>query len=196
MANDRYTIDPAHSRFTFVARHMLVAKVRGSFDKVEGYIDAPDGDASKGAIEVKIDANSLNTGVSDRDNHLRSADFFDAANHPEITFRSTKIEKDGDDYTVTGDLTMRGITKPTTLKGEVEGTVKDPWGNERVGASFSGKLNRFDWNLHWDAKIETGGLIVGDTINLEIDVEVTRPVAQGVTAEEAQATEVRAETSS
>jgi polyisoprenoid-binding protein YceI len=174
--SDRYEIDPAHSRIGFVARHMMVARVRGHFREFTGFLTAPEGDPTKGEIDFAVKAQSIDTGTADRDNHLRSADFFDAANHPDITFRSTSIEKDGDEYVVKGDLTMRGVTKPVQVRGSVEGTVNDPYGNERIAVGFTGKLNRKEWGLNWNMALETGGVVVGDEIKLELDVTVLRKV--------------------
>jgi polyisoprenoid-binding protein YceI len=181
--SDRYEIDPNHSRFGFAVRHMVVATVRGQFHQVSGWVTAPDGDPARGRIEVTIDASSIDTGVGARDDDLRSANFFDVANHPQITFRSTSIGRVGEnEYEVVGDLTMRGLTKPVTLRGTMEGTINDPFGNERVAASFAGRVNRSEWGLSWNMALEAGGVVVGDEIKLELDVTVLRKVAAPASA--------------
>lgn len=179
--SDRYDIDPAHSRFGFAARHMMVATVRGHFHQVSGWVTVPDGDPTRGQIEVTIEAASVDTGVGARDDDLRSENFFDVANHPQLIFRSTSIQRAGDDeYTIEGDLTMRGVTKAVTLQGSVDGPINDPYGNERAAASFGGKVNRRDWGLNWNMALEAGGVVVGDEIRFEIDVSVVRKVAAAV----------------
>jgi polyisoprenoid-binding protein YceI len=181
--SDRFDIDPVHSRFGFAVRHMMVATVRGQFHDVSGWVAAPDGDLARGQIEVTIGSASVDTGVEARDNDLRSANFFDVANHPQITFRSTAIQGVGEnEYAVEGELTMRGETRPVTLRGVVEGTVNDPFGNERKAASFSGRLNRRDWGLTWNMALEAGGVVVGDDVRVEIDVTVLRKVEAATSA--------------
>lgn len=152
---DRFDIDPNHSRFGFAVRHMMVATVRGQFHQVSGWVTAPDGDPTRGEIQVTIDAASVDTGVGPRDDDLRSANFFDVASHPQITFRSTSIRKVGDDeYEVEGDLEIRGVTNSVTLRGRMEGTIDDPFGNERVAASFTGRIKRSEWGLNWNMALE------------------------------------------
>jgi polyisoprenoid-binding protein YceI len=175
--SDRYDIDPVHSRFGFAARHMMVATVRGHFHEFSGGITVPDGDPARGEVDVTIQAASVDTGTAARDDDLRSANFFDAANHPQIVFRSTAIRKTGEgEYEVQGDLTLRGVTRPVALQGSVDGPINDPFGNQRAAASFGGKLKRSDWGLNWNMALEAGGVVVGDEIRLEIDVTVLKKV--------------------
>jgi len=165
-----YTIDTSHSRLGFVARHAMVTKVRGHFGEFSGtaHIDAANPSASK--VELAIKTASISTGSPDRDGHLASADFFDAENNPEITFASTDVARDGSDWTITGDLTIKGTTKSVTIPFEESGSARDPFGNLRVGFEGATTINRKDWDLTWNAALETGGVLVSDKIKLEFDV--------------------------
>lgn len=170
-----YTIDPAHSRIGFVARHAMVTKVRGSFNEFAGtgYFDAED--PSKSHLELTIKAASIDTRNPDRDAHLRSNDFFDMEQFPEIRYVSTSVEKvDEWTYKVTGDLTIKGVTRPVTIDFELGGSVRDPWGNQRLGLEGSTVVNRKDWGINFNATLEAGGLLVGDKITLELDVAAVR----------------------
>ncbi|CAA9406025.1 MAG: Protein yceI precursor [uncultured Nocardioides sp.] len=169
-----YTIDPAHSRLGFVARHAMVTKVRGTFTGFEGtaHIDTENPAASK--VDLSISVASIDTANGDRDGHLRSADFFDAETYPSITFTSTAVERDGDDWNVTGDLTIRDTTKPVTVVFEQTGSARDPFGNVRVGFEGETTINRKDWGLTWNAALETGGVLVSEKIKLEFDVSAIR----------------------
>jgi polyisoprenoid-binding protein YceI len=165
-----YTLDVTHSRLGFSARHAMVTTVRGAFTDFEGTAHVDTADPAASTVEVRIKAASIDTGVPDRDAHLRSADFFDAENNPEITFRSTDVSRDGDDWTVTGDLTINGITKPVTIEFESTGSARDPFGNLRIGFEGSTNLSRKEWGLTWNAALETGGFLVSDKIKLEFDI--------------------------
>jgi len=169
-----YTLDVSHSRLGFVARHAMVTKVRGQFGEFEGtaHVDSADPAASK--VEVTIPAASISTGSPDRDGHLRSGDFFDVETYPTITFRSTDVSRDGATWTITGDLTIKDVTKPVTIDFEETGSATDPFGNQRVG--FEGELtvNRKDWNLTWNAALETGGVLVSEKVKLEFDLSVIK----------------------
>ena len=170
-----YTIDPSHSRIGFVARHAMVTKVRGSFNEFtgSGYFDAED--PSKSKVELTIQANSIDTRNADRDNHLRSNDFFDMENHPEITFVSTSVEKvDDETFRLTGDLTIKGVSKPVTVDLEYTGSAKDPFGNQRIGLEGSTQVNRKDWGLTWNAPLEAGGVLVSEKVTLEFEVSAIR----------------------
>ncbi len=170
-----YVIDPTHSRVGFVARHAMVAKVRGSFNEFAGtgYFDAENPAASR--LELTIQAASIDTRNADRDAHLRSNDFFDMENHPEIRFISTAVEQvDADNYRVTGDLTINGITKPVTVDLEYTGTAVDPYGNQRVGFEGKTTVNRRDWGINWNAALEAGGVLVGEKVVLEFEVSAIR----------------------
>ena len=165
-----YVIDTSHTRLGFVARHAMVTKVRGNFTEFEGTatIDAANPAASK--VEVKINAASVSTGSKDRDAHLVSGDFFETEKYPTWTFSSTDVKRDGDDWVVTGDLTIKDVTKPVTIEFEATGSARDPFGNLRVGFEGETTINRKDWGLTWNAGLETGGVLVSDKIKLEFDV--------------------------
>ena len=169
-----YTIDPTHTRLGFSARHAMVTTVRGQFTDFAGtaHIDTANPAASKVVLTIKT--GSIDTGVADRDGHLKSGDFFDAEANPEITFVSTGVERDGDDWTITGDLTMKGVAKPITIEFESTGSARDPFGNLRVGFEGATSINRKDWGLSWNAALETGGVLVSEKIKLEFDVSAIR----------------------
>ncbi|HYF74460.1 MAG TPA: YceI family protein [Nocardioides sp.] len=169
-----YTIDPTHTRLGFSTRHAMVTTVRGQFTDFSGtaHVDAANPAASK--VELTIATASIDTGVADRDAHLRSADFFDADNNADITFSSTKVERDGDDWVVTGDLTIKGTSRPVTITFEPTGSARDPFGNLRIGFEGGTTINRKDWGLTWNAALETGGVLVSEKIKLEFDVSAIR----------------------
>jgi polyisoprenoid-binding protein YceI len=170
-----YTIDTQHSAAQFKVRHMMIANVKGEFDKVTGTVEFDPADPAKSSVEASIDVNSISTRETDRDNHLKSADFFDAANFPTITFRSTGVAKDGGGYKVTGDLTIHGVTKPVTLEVEsITDEVKDGWGFLRRGLEATTKIDRRDFGLVFNIPMDGGGMVVGDTIHITIDIEMTR----------------------
>ena len=175
----QYSLDPAHSRLGFVARHAMVTKVRGSFKDVEGqgYFDAAN--PSQSWLEVTIQAASIDTGNETRDGHLRTNDFFDPENHPEIHFRSTNIEQlDDDTYRVTGDLAIKGTTNPITIDLELTGPAVDPWGNTRIGLEGAVTVNRRDWGINWNAALDAGGVLVSEKVVLEFDVAAVRQAEQ------------------
>ncbi len=171
-----WVIDTAHSEVGFRVRHMMVSWTKGRFEKYEGALELNEQDLSKSKLSVSIDANSINTGTTDRDNHLRSADFFDVANFPSLAFVSQKFEpgKDGA-FRVLGELTIRGVTKAVALDvEEFSAAHKDPWGNLKRGARAHAKLNRKDFGLNWNAAIEMGGVVVGDSVEITLEVELTK----------------------
>ena len=165
-----YALDPTHTRLGFSTRHAMVTTVRGAFTEFSGeaVVDTENPAASK--VTVNIKAASIDTGVADRDAHLRSADFFDVETYPEITFSSTDVTRDGDDWTITGDLTIKDVTKPISIEFESTGSAKDPFGNTRIGFEGKAVLNRKEWGLTWNAALETGGFLVSDKIKLEFDI--------------------------
>ena len=175
----QWQIDPAHSAAHFSVRHLMISNVRGEFTKVSGNAVLDPTDPPKSTLEVIIDATSIDTREPQRDEHLRSADFLDVANHPTITFRSKKITPAGTDhYKVTGDLTIRGVTREVTF--DVEGPVapvKDPYGNIRTGVSATAKINREDFGLVWNALTEAGGVMVGDEVSLSFEAELIQQSA-------------------
>ncbi|HEX2274916.1 MAG TPA: YceI family protein [Acidimicrobiales bacterium] len=173
-----YVLDPAHSRIGFVARHAMVTKVRGQFREFEGRAHLDAGDPSESWLELTIQGASIDTGNADRDAHLRSNDFFDLASHPEIRFVSTAVEAAGPDtYRVTGDLTIKGVTKPVTFDVEYTGTAVDPFGNTRVGLEGSARINRNDWGLTWNVPLGKGGVLVSEQVLLEFEVSAIRQSA-------------------
>lgn len=174
--NDVWVFDSSHTTAEFSARHMMISRVKGLFQKTEGKIYGTPDDWENAKAEVEIDVSSIYTRDEQRDGHLKSPDFFDAENHPTIRFETTGIKANGDDdYVVKGNLTIRGVTKEIELKGQFEGKVdKDPWGFERVGFSVEGKVNRQDFGLKWNTILETGGVMVGDMINISVHVEATK----------------------
>lgn len=171
----KWVIDPSHTEVEFSVRHMMIATVKGRFAGVEGEIVGDPHDLTNAQVNVTIDVASIDTRENDRDNHLRSADFFDVENYPKMTFKSTQITRTGDNtYKVTGDLTIRDVTRPVELDVTFNGTGKDPWGGERAGFSATGALNRKDFGLTWNAVLETGGVLVGEEIKINLEVETVR----------------------
>ena len=178
-ATSTWQVDPNHSAAQFAVRHLGLSTVRGAFTKVNGTVQLDDKDISKSTVEVTIDAASVDTRVADRDKDLRSDHFFDVAKYPTITFKSKKVEQAGaGKLKVTGDLTIHGITKEVVL--DVDGlspAVKDPWGNQRAAASATTKINRQDFGVKWNATMDNGGVVVGDDVNITIDVELVQKAA-------------------
>jgi len=178
MATTKWQIDPVHSSVEVAVKHMMFTTVRGRFREVKGTIEVDEANPNKSVVDVEIQANSLDTGTADRDAHLRSADFLDVENHPTLTFRSTSVEgamaKEGDKFTVTGDLTIRGTTKPVTLDCVFEGTGKDPWGGTRAGIRATTKIDRRDWGLTWNQALETGGILVANDLRIEIEAQAVK----------------------
>ena len=173
-----WNLDPAHSNLQFAVKHMVISTVRGSFREFTIDAEIDESDVTRSKATVRIAAASLTTGNEDRDAHLRSADFFDAENNPAIEFVSRGIEKvRGDDYRITGDLTIRGVTRTVVLNAEIQGPVSDPWGGVRFGLSATGKVNRKEFGLNWNAALETGGLLVGDDVKLAIETELVKAAA-------------------
>jgi polyisoprenoid-binding protein YceI len=169
-----WNVDPAHTRVGFSVKHLVISDVKGEFSKVSGKAQLDESDLSKSSVEMTIEVASVDTRDEKRDAHLKSADFFDAAKFPTITFKSTKVVagKDGA-VTVTGDLTMRGVTKPVTLEGTISKAIVDPWGLTRRGVSFTGKLDRKEWGVSW-SKVTDVGAVVGDEVKLDIQAEITK----------------------
>jgi len=169
-----YTIDTSHSRLGFVARHAMVTKVRGSFADWSGTAHIDTANPADSWVKLTIQAASVSTGVADRDGHLTSADFFDVENFPEWTFASTAVSRDGEEWTITGDLTIKDVTRPVTIEFEEGGSAKDPFGNLRIGFEGQTTVNRKDWGLGWNAALETGGILVSEKIKLELDISAIR----------------------
>jgi polyisoprenoid-binding protein YceI len=177
MTTNRWDIDVGHSAIHFWVRHLVISKVHGRFARWTGTIDLDQGDLTRSSVDVKIDAASIDTQVADRDAHLRSPDFLDVAKYPELSFRSRRIEKAGDGYRVTGDLTLHGVTREVTLEAEFAGTAKDPWGNERTAFAAKTSLDRRDYGLTWNAALEAGGVLVGEKVEISIELEAVKKVA-------------------
>ena len=165
-----YALDPSHTRIGFSARHAMVTKVRGQFDQFEGSAHVDAATPANSSVNVVIQAASVTTGNEQRDGHLKTPDFFDIENHPQITFVSTKVERDGDEWDITGDLTINGISKSVTIPFEETGSAKDPYGNIRVGFEGSTTIDRTDWGLTFNAALETGGVLVSEKVKLEFDI--------------------------
>jgi polyisoprenoid-binding protein YceI len=165
-----YVIDASHTRLGFSARHAMVTTVRGQFQDFEGTAKVDGANPAASSVSLVIRPASIATGSPDRDGHLQSADFFDVENNPEITFSSTKVERDGTEWTITGDLTIKGVTKPVTIPFEETGTAVDPFGNTRVGFEGATSIARADWGLSFNAALETGGVLVSEKIKLEFDI--------------------------
>ena len=171
----RWAIDPYHTEITFKVKHLVISTVTGKFEKFDGSVLTLGDDWNDAVVEFSAETGSINTGVGDRDNHLKSADFFDTANHPKLTFRSGSFIKTGDDeFVMKGDMTIRGTTRPLELKVEFGGVTKDPYGNIKAGFEISGKLNRKEFGLHWNAITEAGGMVVADEIKLALNVELVK----------------------
>ncbi len=168
-----YTLDPSHTQIGFIARHAMVTKVRGGFTEFEG--TASTGENLKDAkISITIKADSVDTRSEDRDNHIRGGDFFDVENYPEITFESTDVTASGETLSVTGDLTIKGTSKPVTIDFDLVGVAVDPYNNERVGLEGSVVVNRKDWNIDFDVPLKTGGLLVSEKITLEFEISAIK----------------------
>ena len=169
-----YTIDASHTRLGFVARHAMVTKVRGQFGTFEGTAHIDTANPADSKVDLTIDVSSVDTRSADRDGHLKSGDFFDVEQFPNMTFTSTTVERDGAEWTVTGDLTIKDVTRPVTIDFEETGSARDPFGNLRVGFEGETTINRKDFGLTWNAALETGGVLVSEKIKLEFDVSAIR----------------------
>jgi polyisoprenoid-binding protein YceI len=169
-----WKIDPSHSNVEFAVKHLMISTVKGQFADVEGEIVIADGEPSRSSVNATLKAASIDTRTGQRDDHLRSADFLDAANFPEITFKSTRITGDASEFKVTGNLTIRGVTREITLDATNEGSGKDPWGGERIGFSAKTKLDRRDFGLTWNQAIEAGGVVVGNDVKVSIEIEAVK----------------------
>ena len=174
MATTKWAIDPTHSEIGFKVKHMMFTNVSGKFGTYDATIATEDDNFENAAIEFSADIDSISTNNTDRDNHLKSADFFDAENHPKLTFKATSFTKDGDDYELTGDLSIKDVTKSVKFPVEFSGLMKDPWGNTKAGLNIYGKINRKDWGLNWNSALETGGVLVGEEVKLNIELQLIK----------------------
>jgi polyisoprenoid-binding protein YceI len=173
-----YTLDPAHTRLGFSARHAMVATVRGQFGEFTGTAHVDTANPANSKVEVSIVANSISTGNDQRDGHLLSGDFFETEQYPNITFASTEVSRDGEDWTITGDLTIKGVTKSVVVPFELTGSAQDPFGNTRIGFEGGTTIKRSDWGMSFNAALETGGVLVSDKIKLEFDVSAIKTPEQ------------------
>lgn len=170
-----WTIDPSHTRVVFSARHMMISNVHGRFEAVNGVVEFDEQNPAQSALDVQIDAASINTGDAKRDGHLKSPDFLNADSFPKLTFKGTKMEVLGEDRgRITGDLTIRDVTRPVTMDVEFNGLAKSPWGTTSAGFTAKTKINRKDWGLNWNVALETGGFLVSDNINIDIEAEIVK----------------------
>lgn len=175
--SNTYQIDPSHSSANFSIKHMMIAKVHGGFEKLSGTFIYDAENPDKSNVDVTIEVASINTRDAQRDTHLKSADFFDVEKYASIIFKSTRVEKDGRDLKIIGNLTIHGVTNSVTLDVERPSEeLKDPWGNSKIGASASTKISRKDFGLTWNAALEAGGLLVGDEVTISIDVQFVKAV--------------------
>lgn len=183
MSTTTWKIDPAHAEVGFAVRHLMISTVRGRFGAVNGTVTVDDDNPTKSTVDVTIDVTSVDTRQEQRDNHLRSPDFFDVANHPSMHFVSKRIEGDPHKrFKVVGDLTIKDRTHEVTLDASLEGRGKDPWGGERAGFSATAKINRSDFDLTWNQLLEAGGVTVGEEVKLSIDVELVKQAPVAATA--------------
>ena len=176
-ATGDYTIDPSHTRLGFVARHAMVSKVRGEFSGFSGTARVDVENPAASSVSLTIDPASVSTGSADRDGHLVSADFFDVEAHPQWQFSSTEVRRNGATWSITGDLVIKGVSKPVTIDFEQTGSARDPFGNDRLGFEGQVVVNRKDWGLTWNAALETGGVLVSEKITLEFDISAIRTPA-------------------
>jgi len=174
-AADTWVVDASHSDVGFKISHMTISSVRGSFEKFEGAVEWDGAKVDSVTVEATVDVASVDTRDEKRDEHLRGADFFDAAQHPTMTFVSTEVSGTPDALVITGDLTLHGVTKSVTLKGDgFKGAITDPWGNTKTGASVSGAINRHDFGMSWSKALDSGGLVVGDEVTIELEIELNK----------------------
>lgn len=169
-----WTLDPSHSELLFKVKHLMITNVKGEFRKLNASIDMVGNDLSTAKARVIINAASVFTNDDNRDKHLQGADFFDVEHHPEITFESTLFTGSSSNCNLTGNLTIKGVTKPVNLKVDFGGMNKDPWGHEKMGFSLTGTINRKDWGLNWNAALETGGVLVSDEVRISAEVQFVR----------------------
>lgn len=173
MAAAKWTIDTTHSEVQFKVKHLVISTVTGSFKKFSGEVSSESEDFNNATVALNIEVDSIDTNQADRDGHLKSDDFFAAAQHPAISFQG-KVVKSGDDYKLNGDLTIRGVKKSVSLDVEFGGVAKDPWGNIKAGFELNGKVNRKDFGLTWNALTEAGGMVVGEDVKLHMNVELAK----------------------
>jgi polyisoprenoid-binding protein YceI len=178
MTRTKWSIDLAHSTLGFKVKHLMIANVTGSFKSFTAEVETDGTDFSTATIQLKAKISSIDTNNAQRDGHLRTSDFFDAEKYPELVFKSTKIEKvDDENYQIFGDLSMKGATKSIKLNGEFGGVTKDPWGSERAGFTITGKINRTDWGINFNAVLETGGLMLSEEVKINSEIQLVKQAA-------------------
>lgn len=174
LTQTKWAIDPTHSEVQFKVKHLVISTVTGTFKSFKGSLTTENEDFDNSSVEFSIDANSIDTNNGDRDGHLKSGDFFDTTNYPSLNFNNGILSKKGGGYILTGDLTVRDVTKKVELEVEYGGTVKDPWGNTKAGFEINGKINRKEFGLTWNAATEAGGVLVGEEVKLHINVQLAK----------------------
>jgi polyisoprenoid-binding protein YceI len=176
LEKSKWVIDPSHSEIAFRVKHLMITNVKGVFKEFTGSATTTGNDFATADVEFSAKSASVDTGAPDRDNHLKSADFFEAEKFPALTFKGTSVKtgEEKGNFILNGDLTIRGITKPVKLNVEFSGTMKDPWGNQKAGYSVTGKINRKEWGLNWNAALEAGGVLVSDDVNIICDVQLVK----------------------
>jgi polyisoprenoid-binding protein YceI len=175
MGITKWALDPTHSNLGFKIKHLMISNVSGSFKNFNAEVQTRGTDFSTAQINLTAAMETISTNHEQRDTHLRNADFFEVEKYPELRFTSTKVEKTGsDEFALYGDLTLKGITKPVKLHAEFNGTVKDPWGNERAGFIITGKINRSEWGVNFNAALETGGVVIGEEVRLIAEIELVK----------------------
>jgi polyisoprenoid-binding protein YceI len=179
MATTKWVLDPTHSELGFKIKHLMISNVSGSFKSFQADVETDGTDFSSAKVQLSANMASISTNNEQRDAHLRNADFFEVEKHPELKFTSTKMEKvDDDTYTLYGDLTLKGVTKPVKLNVEYNGVTKDPWGGERAGFVVTGKIKRTDWGVTFNAALETGGVMLGEEVKLNGEIQLVKQVAE------------------
>lgn len=177
MSTTKWTLDTMHSELGFKIKHLMISSVSGSFSKFDVQTETTADDFSDARVVANVEVASINTNNPQRDEHLRNADFFEADKHPEITFTSTKVEKtDSDTFTLIGNLTIREVTKPVKLSVEYNGLAKDPWGNVKAGFTVTGKINRKDFGISYNAALETGGVMLGEDVKINAEIQLVKQV--------------------
>ncbi len=174
MATTNWSIDPTHTEIGFKVKHMMFTNVSGKFKTFDATITSENDNFENANMEFSADINSIDTNNADRDNHLKTGDFFDAETYPKLSFKSTSFNKKEDDYELVGDLTLKGITKSVKFPVEFSGLMTDPWGNTKVGINIAGKINRKDWGLNYNAALETGGVLIGEEVRLNIEIQLIK----------------------
>jgi polyisoprenoid-binding protein YceI len=176
MTTTKWVLDPSHSEVSFKVKHLMVTNVSGSFNSFSVTAETTDDNFTNAAVVFSADTTSISTNSEQRDEHLKSADFFDAANFPQLTFKAAKLEKKNrdQDFELTGDLTIKGVTKSVKLNVEFGGVVKDPWGNTKAGFTVTGKINRKDFGLSWNAALETGGVMVSEEVRINSEIQLIK----------------------